>query len=211
MHGREFRTRWIIPGWPRPSADGLDPPLALKTPRPSRDPRLACHSQAIQGCQAIHGWPGPSADGLGPWLAPNTWVLFGDGLRTPRPSRICLSFKLPSEMPQAGKAASMRRTALGPGGCRGQPKLSRTPARMPNLWRAAGRRGWENHKTERIGLCSGGQSVRATRETEGKGLPLMMHPEAPLLSSPTKVGITWFPECGPGPGKDPGVSSPLTR
>ena len=40
------------------SLDGLDPPLALNTPRPSRDPRLACHSQAIRGCRAIRGWPG---------------------------------------------------------------------------------------------------------------------------------------------------------
>ena len=50
MYGREFHTRWIIPGWPGPSADDLDPPLALNTPGPSRD-------------------VGPSADGLGP---PNT-------------------------------------------------------------------------------------------------------------------------------------------
>ena len=55
MYGREFHMRWIIPGWPGPSADGLDPPLALNIPRPSRDPRLACHSQAI------HGWPGSLA------------------------------------------------------------------------------------------------------------------------------------------------------
>ena len=33
--------RWIIRGWPGPSADGLGPRLALNTARPSTDPRLA--------------------------------------------------------------------------------------------------------------------------------------------------------------------------
>ena len=41
MHGRRFCMRWIIRGWPGPSADGLGPRLALNTARPSTDPRLA--------------------------------------------------------------------------------------------------------------------------------------------------------------------------
>ena len=44
MHGREFFMRWIIRGWPGPSADGLGPRLALNTARPSTDPRLARNS-----------------------------------------------------------------------------------------------------------------------------------------------------------------------
>ena len=33
--------RWIIRGWPGPSADGMGPRLVLNTARPSTDPRLA--------------------------------------------------------------------------------------------------------------------------------------------------------------------------
>ena len=36
--------RWIIRGWPGPSADGMGPRLALNTARPSTDPRLAPNS-----------------------------------------------------------------------------------------------------------------------------------------------------------------------
>ena len=36
--------RWIIRGWPGPSADGLGPRLALDTARPSTDPRLALNT-----------------------------------------------------------------------------------------------------------------------------------------------------------------------
>ena len=56
MHGRRFCMRWIIRGWPGPSADGLGPRLALNTGRPSTDPRLALNTGR------------PSTD---PRLAPN--------------------------------------------------------------------------------------------------------------------------------------------
>ena len=50
--------RWIIREWPGPSADGLGPRMALNTGRPSTDPRMARHGQAVHGYQAIRGWPG---------------------------------------------------------------------------------------------------------------------------------------------------------
>ena len=65
MHGRRFCLRWIIRGWPGPSAGGLGPRLALNKP---------CHPR-------IRDWHGfampvtdasPSADGMGPRLAPNS-------------------------------------------------------------------------------------------------------------------------------------------
>ena len=44
--------RWIIREWPGPSADGLSPRMTLNTARPSTDPPMARHGQAIHGYQS---------------------------------------------------------------------------------------------------------------------------------------------------------------
>ena len=43
MHGRRFCMRWIIRGWPGPSATGMGPRLALNTAMPDK----------VEGCS----WP----------------------------------------------------------------------------------------------------------------------------------------------------------